>query len=44
MKSACSKLYEFEDKLKLYENRCKLEKLIDKLDDEVLKEKIKELL
>ena len=44
IKSACNKLYEFEDKLNLYENRCKLDKLIDKLSDEDLKEKIRELM
>lgn len=44
IKSSSSKLYEYEDKLKLYEKRCKLEKVIDKLNDNELKEILKELI
>ena len=44
IKSACSKLYEFEDKLKLYENRCKLEQLVNKIENNNLREEIKELI
>ena len=43
IKSSSSKLYEYEDKLKLYENRCKIEKLIENIDDDI-KDKIKELI
>ena len=44
IKSGCSRLYEFEDKLKLYENRCRLEELVDMIKDDDLKNKIKELI
>ncbi len=43
IKSSSSKLYEYEDKLKLYENRCKIEKLIENIDDDI-KNKIRELI
>ena len=44
IKSSSMKLYEYEDKLKLYEKRCKLESILDKVDDNVLKEELKELI
>ena len=43
IKSSSSKLYEYEDKLGLYEKRCKLDKLIDNINDNELKEKLREL-
>ena len=43
IKSSSSKLYEYEEKLKLYENRCKIEKIIENIDDDI-KNKIKELI
>ena len=43
IKSSSSKLYEYEEKLKLYENRCKIEKIIENIDDDI-KDKIKELI
>ena len=43
IKGCSMKLYEFEDKLKLYEKRCKLESLLNKIDDDKLKEELREL-
>ena len=43
IKSSSSKLYEYEEKLKLYENRCKIEKIIENINEDV-KSKIKELI
>ena len=44
IKSGSSKLYEYEDKLKLYEKRCKLEKVIDRISDNEIKKILEELL
>ena len=44
IKSSSMKLYEYEEKLKLYEKRCKLESILDKLDDNDLKEELRELI
>lgn len=44
IKASCSKLYEYEDKLKLYEKKKKIDILIDKIDDNEIKRILKELL
>ena len=44
IKSSSSKLYEYEDKLRLYEKKCKLDKLINDISDNELKEKLRELM
>ena len=44
IRNSCSKLYEYEDKLKLYEKRKKIDILIDKIDDNEIKKTLKELL
>lgn len=44
IKASCSKLYEYEDKLKLYEKRKKLENIIERIDNNEIKEILKELL
>lgn len=44
IKSVCSKLYEYEDKLRLYEKRRKLDKIIDKIDDLELRKSLEELI
>ena len=44
IKSSSLKLYEYEDKLKLYEKRCKLDKVINKIDDEEIKKVLEELI
>ena len=44
IKSSSMKLYEYEDKLKLYEKSKKLEKILDKIDDNEIKELLKELI
>ena len=44
IKSVCLKLYEYEDKLRLYEKRRKLDKIIDKIDDLELRKSLEELI
>ena len=44
IKSSSSKLYEYEDKLRLYEKRKKLDNILDRVDDEEIKEILKELI
>ena len=44
IKSSCAKLYEFEDKLKLYDKSKKLKNVIDKIDDEEIKKLLFELI
>lgn len=44
IKNVVNKLYEYEDKLKLYEKDNKLKAIIDKVSDKVLKEELEELL
>ena len=44
IKSSSMKLYEYEDKLRLYEKRCKLDSILDKVNDDVLKEELRELI
>jgi len=44
IKSSSSKLYEYEDKLKLYEKRKRLDAVIDKIDNNQIKEILKELI
>lgn len=43
IKTSSDKLYFYEDKLGLFKNREKLYEIIDKIDDEDIKNKIKEL-
>lgn len=44
IKSSCSKLYEYEDKLCLYKKKCKLDKILEKIDDKEIRESIEEWL
>ena len=44
IKSSSSKLYEYEDKLKLYEKGKKLENIISKINDDKIKNELRELL
>ena len=44
IKSSSLKLYEYEDKLKLYEKGKKLEEIIDKISDNNIKEMLRELI
>ena len=44
IKSSSLKLYEYEDKLKLYEKRKKLDKILDKVNDNEIKEMLRELI
>ena len=44
IKSVVSKLYEYEDKLKLYDRDKKIKKIIDKLDDDKIKSELEKLL
>ena len=44
IKAGSLKLYEFEDKLKLYEKSKKLELIIGRINDNKLKEELKELI
>lgn len=44
IKSSSSKLYEYEEKLKLYEKGRKLNKIIEGIDDNRIKELLKELI
>ena len=44
IKSCCLKLYEYEDKLKLYEKRKKLDNIINKIDDIELRKSLEELI
>lgn len=44
IKAGCSKLYEYEEKLGLYEKSKKLEKIIDKIDNDEIRKILKELL
>lgn len=44
IKSCCNKLYEYEDKLKLYDKRKKLDNIIDSIDNDKIKEILKELI
>ena len=44
LKNSCNKLYEFEDKLKLYEKREKINKIIDNINDEKIKLELRELI
>ena len=44
IKSVCLKLYEYEDKLRLYEKRKKLDMIINKIDDLELRKSIEELI
>ena len=44
IKSSSSKLYEYEDKLKLYEKSKKLDNIIERIEDEEIKELLKELI
>lgn len=44
IKGICNKLYEYEDKLKLYDRSNKIKELINNIDDVNLREKIDELL
>ena len=44
IKSGSSKLYEYEDKLKLYEKSKKLEKIISKINNDDIKNELRELL
>ena len=44
IKSVTDKLYEYEDKLKLYEKDMKLKKIIDKVDNDKIKKELEGLL
>ena len=44
IKSVVSKLYEYEDKLKLYEKDKKIKKIIDEINDKEIKKRLEELL
>ena len=44
IKSSSSKLYEYEEKLGLYKKKQKLDSIIDKIDDNRLKEMLEELI
>ena len=44
IKSVVNKLYEYEDKLKLYDKEKKMKLLIDKIDNQKLKKEFEELL
>ena len=44
IKNVCNKLYEYEEKLKLYGNSNKLKNIIDKIDDKEIKRELEELL
>ena len=44
IKSSSSKLYEYEDKLRLYEKGKKLEEIINKIDNDNIKEMLRELI
>ena len=44
IKSSCNKLYEYEDKLKLYEKGKKLNSIIDKIEDREVRELLEELI
>ena len=44
IKSSCNKLYEYEDKLKLFEKRKKLDNIIDKIEDKEVRDLLKELI
>lgn len=43
IKTSSDKLYFYEDKLGLFKNRDKLYEIVDKIDDEDIKNRIKEL-
>lgn len=44
IKGSCNKLYEYEDKLKLYEKRKILDGILNKIDDEDVKGVLKDLI
>lgn len=44
IKGSCNKLYEFEDKLRLYEKRKKLESIIDKVNDKDVRAVLEDLI
>ena len=44
IKGSSSKLYEYEEKLKLYEKKQRLDNIIDKIEDSNLKDMLKELI
>ena len=44
IKSMCNKLYEYEDKLKLYNKGNKLREIINSIDDDSVKNRLEELL
>jgi len=44
IKSSSSKLYEYEDKLRLYEKRQKLDKVLERIEDNEIKGILKELI
>ena len=44
IKSCCSKLYEYEDKLRLYEKSKKIEIIINKIKDDDIKKELMEII
>lgn len=44
IKSSSSKLYEYEEKLKLYQKRKKLDQVIERINDKEIKEILRELI
>ena len=43
IKNMEDKLFVYEDKLRLYDKACKLKNIVENIDDDALKEKLKEL-
>lgn len=44
IKSVCNKLYEYEDKLKMYQSELKLREIIKKIDNLEIRKELEELL
>ena len=44
IKGSCSKLYEYENKLRLYEKRKKISKIINNIDDDETRKELEELI
>ena len=44
IKNVCSKLYFYEDKLKMYEKGCKIKEIIEMIDDSDIKDRLGELI
>lgn len=44
IKNVCDKLLFYEDKLQLYEKSCKIKSILDDIQDDILRNKLEELL